>query len=134
MAGAHKYDAMGGSSPWIAVVDDDPSVLKALTRLLRTRAFAAKTYGSAQEFLAALPAGTPECLIVDLQMPEMSGLELHQYLSRNGIEIPTIIITAHDDSDARQRCEAAGTAGYLLKPLQDTAFFAAIAKARGHAG
>ena len=122
---------MAGASPWIAVVDDDPSVLKALRRLLRTRAFHPKIFASAQEVLAALAEGIPECLIVDLQMPEMSGLELHQHLTKSGFEIPTIIITAHDDSDVRRRCEAAGTAAYLLKPLQDTAFFAAIDKARG---
>ena len=116
---------------WIAVVDDDPSVLKALMRLLRTRAYQAKTYESAREFLAALPGGFPECLIVDLQMPEMSGLELHQHLTRRGIDIPTIIITAHDDSEARQRCESAGAAAYLLKPLHDIELFAAIDKARG---
>ena len=63
----------------------------------------------------------------------MGGLELHQYLQLRGIDIPTIIITAHDDSNSRRRCEAAGTAAYLLKPVQDTTFFAAIAKARGRA-
>jgi FixJ family two-component response regulator len=125
---------MAGASPWIAVVDDDPSVLKALTRLLRTRGFQARTFGSAREFLAALPGTLPACLILDLQMPEMSGLELHQHLTLKGVDIPTIIITAHDDSDMRQRCEAAGTATYLLKPLQDTTFFAAIAKATSRAG
>jgi len=114
----------------IAVVDDDPSVLKALTRLLRIRSFGAKTYGSALEFLASLTAGTPDCLIVDLQMPGMSGLELHQYLTGRGFEIPTIIITAHDEGGVRQRCEAAGTAAYLLKPIEDTVLLAAIAKAR----
>jgi len=67
-------------------------------------------------------------------MPEMSGLDLHQHLTNKGIAIPTIIITAHDDSDARRRCEAAGTAAYLLKPLEDIPFFAAINKARGSAG
>jgi FixJ family two-component response regulator len=124
---------MGGASPWIAIVDDDRSVLKALTRLLRTRGFQAKNYGSAREFLAALPEGLPECLIVDLQMPEKSGLELHQHLRLKGIDIPTIIITAHDEGGARQRCEAAGTAGYLLKPIEDTALLEAIAEARRRA-
>jgi FixJ family two-component response regulator len=124
---------MGGAFPWIAVVDDDPSVLKALTRLLRTRAFAVRAFASAREFLAALPQGRPECLVLDLQMPKMSGLELHQHLMLNGINIPTIIITAHDDGGARQRCEAAGTAAYLLKPLHDIDFFAAIAKATSRA-
>jgi FixJ family two-component response regulator len=122
---------MASAAPWIAVVDDDPSVLKALRRLLRTHAFHAKTFASAREFLGALGCGLPECLIVDLQMPEMSGLDLHQHLTGNGIAIPTIIITAHDDSDARRRCEAAGTAAYLLKPLEDVAFFTAINRARG---
>ena len=121
---------MAGAAPWIAVVDDDPSVLKALTRLLRIRSFGARTYNSALEFLASLSGEAPDCLIVDLQMPGMSGLELHQYLTGRGIDIPTIIITAHDERDARQRCEAAGTAGYLLKPIEDTALLEAIAKAR----
>jgi FixJ family two-component response regulator len=124
---------MSSGAPWIAVVDDDPSVLKALRRLLRTHAFHPKTFASAREFLAALAGGLPECLIVDLQMPEMSGLELHQHLTNEGIAIPTIVITAHDDSDARRRCEAAGTVAYLLKPLEDVSFFAAINKARGSA-
>jgi FixJ family two-component response regulator len=114
----------------IAVVDDDPSVLKALTRLLRIRSFGAKTYGSALEFLATLPGEAPDCLIVDLQMPGMSGLELHQYLTGRGIHIPTIIITAHDEGNARQRCESAGAAGYLLKPIDDAALLEAIDKAR----
>jgi PleD family two-component response regulator len=54
---------------WIGIVDDDPSVLKALARLLRTRAFDVRSYGSAQAFLAALPDGLPACLLLDLQMP-----------------------------------------------------------------
>ena len=71
---------MAETSPWIAIVDDDPAVLRALSRLLRSRAFRVKTYGSGQEFLAALPDGLPECLIVDFQMPAMNGLELQQHL------------------------------------------------------
>jgi FixJ family two-component response regulator len=117
---------MPEASPWIAIVDDDPSVLRALARLVRTRALQPKTFASAREFLAALPNGVPQCLILDLQMPDMSGLELHCQLIRGGIKIPTIFITAYDSAEIRQRCEAAGTAAYLLKPLQDTAFFAAV--------
>jgi FixJ family two-component response regulator len=120
---------MPKTSHWIAVVDDDPSVLKALSRLLRTRGFDAKTFVSAQEFLAALPDGLPECLVVDLQMPGMSGLDLQQQLKRSGIRIPTIVITAHGDAGVRERCEAAGTIAFLLKPLQDTSLFAAVDEA-----
>jgi FixJ family two-component response regulator len=125
---------MAQPSPRIAIVDDDPSVLKALARLLRTRAMDTRTYGSAREFLAALPDGTPdempECLILDLQMPDMNGLELQRHLNREGISIPTIVITAHQETDMRELCEAAGAETYLLKPLQDVVLLAAIDQAR----
>jgi FixJ family two-component response regulator len=117
------------ASPWIAVVDDDPAVLKALSRLLRSHAFHARTYGSGQDFLAALPGGLPGCLIVDLQMPEMNGLELQQHLLRNGIKIPTILITAH--SDAALREHEGGLVASLRKPLQQEALFEAIDRALG---
>jgi FixJ family two-component response regulator len=106
--------------------DDDPAVLKALTRLLRTRMFQARTFGSARDFLSALSGAPPECLIVDLQMPEMTGLELLQHLKGLGLHIPTIIITAHGDDVTRERCESAGVIAFLSKPVQDLALFAAI--------
>jgi FixJ family two-component response regulator len=124
---------MAQVSPWIAIVDDDISVLKALARLLRARALEVRTYTSAREFLAVLPAGLPECLIVDLQMPEMTGLELQRHLTRSGVRIPTIVITAHNEAGARERCESAGATAFLSKPLQDTTLLAAIDDARGSA-
>ncbi len=126
-----QYSTMAEASLWIAIVDDDPAVLKALRRLLRSRAWDVRTYGSAQEFLAVLPDGLPRCLIVDLQMPAMSGVELQQHLTRKGIRIPTIVITAHGDAGVRERCEAAGAVAFLLKPLQDTSLFSAIDNAIG---
>jgi FixJ family two-component response regulator len=124
---------MAQASPWIAIVDDDPSVLRALARLLRARAIEARTYTSAREFLTALSDGLPECLIVDLQMPDMTGLELQRYLTRTGILIPTIVITAHNEPGARERSESAGAAAFLSKPLQATSLLAAIDNARGGA-
>jgi FixJ family two-component response regulator len=121
---------MTQASPWIAIVDDDPSVLRALARLLNTRALRARTYTSARDFLTALPDGLPECLIVDLQMPEMTGLELQRHLNRTGIRIPTIVITAHNELDMRELCRSAGAANFLLKPLQDTSLLAAIDDAK----
>jgi FixJ family two-component response regulator len=88
---------------------------------------------SAGDFLGALSEGLPQCLIVDLQMPEMNGLELQQHLSRVGITIPTIVITAHGDVQARERCECAGAIAFLKKPLQEASLFAAIQKASGGA-
>jgi FixJ family two-component response regulator len=120
------------AKPWIAIVDDDLSVLKGLARLLRARAFETRTYTSALDFLAALPEGNPECLIVDLQMPGMTGLELQRHLNRNGIKIPTIVITAHNEAGTRERCEMAGAKAFLSKPLQDTALLEAINDARGY--
>jgi FixJ family two-component response regulator len=110
----------------IAIVDDDPSVLKALARLLGAHSFATKTYLSAPQFLAALPEGVPDCLIADLQMPEMTGLELQLALARQGVRIPIIIITAHDEAGMRERCKSAGAIAYLAKPVSDTSLFAAI--------
>ena len=112
-------------------MDDDPSVLKALAWLLGARSFNARTYQSARQFLASLSGGLPDCLIADLQMPEMTGLELQQNLARKNIRIPTIIITGYDQAGMRERCKAAGAIAFLSKPLQDTSLFAAIDAARG---
>jgi FixJ family two-component response regulator len=124
---------MAHRSPWIAIVDDDPSVLKALARFLTLRAIEVRTYESARDFLASLPDELPECLIVDLQMPEMSGLELQRHLNRAAIWIPTIVITADRDAEMREQCEAAGAETYLLKPIQDTSLLAAINDIRAKA-
>jgi FixJ family two-component response regulator len=110
----------------IAVVDDDPSVLKAIVRLLNTRSFSTKAYESGSKFLSSLHADLPDCLILDLQMPEMTGLEIQQNLARNGIRIPTIIITAHDETGMRERCKSAGAIAYLSKPVHEITLFAAI--------
>jgi len=121
---------MADTSSWIAVVDDDPAVLKALSRLLRSRAFHVLTYESGQEFLASLTRGLPACVIVDLQMPAMSGLELKQRLVRDGLDIPTIMITAHRDAGLDEQ-EKASLVAFLQKPLQDRNLFAALDKALG---
>ena len=121
-----NISAMAKNLRSIAIVDDDPSVLKALARLLGAHSFATKTYLSAPQFLASLPEGLPDCLIADLQMPEMTGLELQLNLARCGVQIPTIIITAHDEAGMRERCKSAGAIAYLAKPVSDTSLFAAI--------
>jgi FixJ family two-component response regulator len=120
---------MAEASPRIAVVDDDPAVLKALSRLLRARSFRTRTYGSGREFIAALQTDIPECLIVDLQMPDMNGVELQQHLVSNGINIPTILITAH--GDAVLLSDDGGFIARLRKPLQENTLFDAIDKAVG---
>src|SRR6516165_6917806 len=93
----------------IAIVDDDVSVRKALSLLLNASSYEADAYGSAADFLRSLrDYALPQCLIVDLQMPDMSGLELQHHLVRGGINIPTIAITAYNEFGARERCQSAG--------------------------
>jgi FixJ family two-component response regulator len=104
-------------SPRVALVDDDASVRKALARFLSASSFEITTFGSAQEFLKSLDADQPECLVVDLHMPEITGLELQRHLARAGIKIPTIVITAYNEPGLRERCQSAGAAAFMVKPL-----------------
>ncbi len=110
----------------IAVVDDDVAVRQALMRLLETSSCEVQTFKSARELLGSLATAIPECMIVDLQMPQMSGLDLQRHLAHQGIHIPTIVITAHDDPGNREKCIAAGAAAYLLKPLRKSVLMNAI--------
>ena len=108
---------MADASASIAIVDDDPPVLKALKRFLRGRGFDVRTYDSGQAFLDTLAKDEPDCLIADLQMPGIGGLELFQQMTRAGYRIPTIIITAHSPDEARKHCLAAGVAAFFAKPV-----------------
>jgi FixJ family two-component response regulator len=114
---------------FVAVVDDDSGVRRALCRLLGASTIQAQSFASAREFLDSLGSGVPDCLILDLQMPEMTGLELQRELVRLGARIPTIVITAHNESGLRERCLAAGAAAFLVKPLNSTELLASISSA-----
>jgi FixJ family two-component response regulator len=111
---------------FVAIVDDDSAVRKGLARLLGASAIPVRSFASAREFLESLSLEVPECLIVDLQMPEMTGLELQGELGRLGARIPTIVITAHNERGLRERCLAAGATAYLIKPLDGTQLLASI--------
>lgn len=115
----------------VAIVDDDPLMRTALSRLLDASAIRTRSYASARDFLDSLASETPDCLIVDLQMPEMTGLELQQHLLRSGVHIPTIVITANGDAAFRTRCLAAGAAAYLTKPFNGATLLASINSAIG---
>ena len=98
-------------------------------RLLETSSYDVQGFQSAHELLCGLSDGHPECMIVDLQMPNMTGLELQHHLAGTGIKIPTIVITAHDEPGTRERCIAAGAAAYLLKPIRKATLLTAISMA-----
>jgi FixJ family two-component response regulator len=110
----------------IAVVDDDHSVCKALCRLLRSADHDADAYGSGREFLEALRDAMPDCLVLDLRMPDMNGLDLQRHLAKHGIRLPTVIVTGYDEPGVRDECIAAGASRYLRKPLDEKALLEAI--------
>jgi FixJ family two-component response regulator len=111
--------------PIVAIVDDDASTLTAL-RLLRLHGIGSRSYPSARAFLTALPSAVPDCLIVDVNMPEMSGLDLQRELLTRGVHIPTIVITAVDDDSVAATAASPGAADFLLKPLMRERLMAAI--------
>jgi len=117
--------------PLIAVVDDEESVRKSLRRLLMASELDATVYASGQEFLDSLGARQPDCLVLDLQMPGLTGLEVQRALAGARVRFPTIIITAHDEPETRARCLAAGVMAYLCKPLHDELLLDAITTAVG---
>lgn len=104
-------------SPLVAVVDDDASVRRALARLLQSAEFRVLTYASATEFLDTGISSTPDCVILDIHLGGMSGLELLSRLRELGYNLPVLIITAHDDAQAREAATRGGCAVYLRKPL-----------------
>ena len=115
----------------VAVVDDEESIRKSLRRLFMAADLDAVVYGSGQEFLDSLGDRHPDCLVLDLQMPGLTGLEVQRALAGADVRFPTIIITAHDEPETRARCLGAGVAAYLCKPLHDEMLLDAIAEVMG---
>lgn len=103
----------------ISVVDDDASVRTATARLLRSLGFSAHAFASAQEFLSSPRLLETSCLIADVEMPGMSGLELQEYLVTNGYNTPMIFITAFPDERIRERAMEAGAVDFLSKPFDE---------------
>jgi len=115
----------------VAVVDDDESVRESLPDLLREFGYAARTFSSAEEFLASDSVAQTKSLILDIAMPGMSGLDLQLELKRREQEIPIIIITAQNDDAVRARALAAGAVAVLFKPFSDTVLLEALHSALG---
>jgi len=120
---------MTTTKPLIAVVDDDQSVVKSLARALRAAGFEVGAFGSAREFLGSLPTSLPHCLVLDVHMPEMNGLELQSRLRELGHRVPILFITAHDTPQTRAAATRNGALGLLLKPFDKAALLLAIRKA-----
>jgi len=112
--------------PLISVVDDDDSVRESLRGLIRSVGFAVKVFASAEEFLNSDHLRNTDCLILDVRMPGMNGLDLQRQLAASYCKIPVIFITAHGDEDVRSRALNGGAVDYLLKPFSEEALLNAI--------
>lgn len=113
--------------PFVAVVDDEEPVRKALKRLLRAAGLEAEGYASGKDFLAA--ERRPDVVVLDLHMPVMSGQQLLRQIRGMSARIPVVVITAHDTPETREQCLLAGAAAYLRKPLDDRLLLNAISAA-----
>ncbi len=107
------------SVPLVSVVDDDQSMREATRRLIRSIGLQVETFDSAEAFLESQLAGDTACLISDVQMPGMSGVELQDVLTKNGYSTPIIFITAFPEDSIKDRVLNAGAVGFLPKPFMD---------------
>ncbi len=110
----------------VFVVDDDESVRKALRRLLRANGFEVMTFGSAEDFLDSGQVQTGGCLVLDIKLSGMSGLDLFEKLASSGSNYPVIFITAHDNPQWREIAMGMGAAAYLRKPFDEQALCDAV--------
>lgn len=115
----------------VAILDDDPSIRAALGRLLKAAGMVAHPHATSDQLFEAIAGQRPDCLLLDLQMPGMSGLDVLKYLGQRQIRIPTIIITGHDEVASRSACLDAGAVAYLSKPLDADQLIQTIEKVFG---
>ena len=116
--------------PLISVVDDDDSVRESLQSLFRSLGYAVKVFASAEEFLNSDHFCNTDCLILDVVMPGMNGIELRRHLLATHYETPVVFITAHgSDEEVRSRALSAGAVDYLIKPFSEDVLLNAVRKA-----
>jgi FixJ family two-component response regulator len=113
----------------IAIIDDDPSVQRGLQRLIRSAGWKAETFASAQEFLARSRAASPNCVLLDLQLPGLSGLELQKRMAELRLETPIVFLTGHGDIPASVQAMKAGAVQFLTKPVDEQELLRAIEEA-----
>jgi FixJ family two-component response regulator len=113
-------------APCISIVDDDESIREAIKSLLESLGFRAEVFASAEDFLNSSRLRDTECLILDMWMPEMNGLELQSALSAADSRIPIVFISAHEDEEARVRALKAGAIDFLRKPFHEDALLNGI--------
>jgi FixJ family two-component response regulator len=110
----------------ISVVDDDESLRRSVGNFLRSVGFRVETFASAEDFLSSARRESTGCLVLDVRMTGMSGLDLLRYLAAGNVRIPAVVLTAHGDEEIRQRCLRAGAVAFLDKPFHAEALLDAI--------
>ena len=120
---------MTASAPVIHIVEDDASVLKGLSRLLRAWGYEVSASDGARQFLDGLDGGPVACVIVDVHMPGLNGLQLQSALNRAGRQIPMVFVTGHGDASSQREALAEGAVAFLKKPFTDRELIAAIEQA-----
>lgn len=105
--------------PVILIVDDDASMRKSLARLIRSAGWGAQTYSCAQEFMECRPPPGAACVLLDVEMPEITGAQLHEWMNGKGMSLPVVFLTAHGDVPAVVQAMKRGAVDFLLKPVDD---------------
>ena len=118
----------------VAIIDDDGGLRTALKRLLAAKGYGTELFSSSEEFLSASTSTEAGCLIIDIQLPGASGIELSQLLKEKGVDLPTIFITASQDPRIRSEALKIGCVAYLRKPFPPRQLLAAIELALGKTG
>jgi FixJ family two-component response regulator len=110
----------------VAIVDDEKAVCRAMRRLVTSAGFESETFSSAEDFLRSCHKRRPDCLILDLRLPGMSGLELQQQLATDHCRTPIVVVSAHDDPVSRSQALQRGAVAFLGKPFDDQALLEAV--------
>jgi FixJ family two-component response regulator len=123
---------MSLNRPLIAIVGDNASICKALSRSIAASGLNVYTFTSGEEFLNSMATRQPDCLLLDLHMPGLSGIDVMRALAGGGWDLPIIIITGRDEPASKAQCLASGAMAYLPKPLDHLKLLRAIGEAVGH--
>ncbi len=110
----------------VAVLDDEANLRQALARLLKANDYEVELFESGEDFLASTRGHCPDCLLLDLHMPRMTGFDVLEILSWQHIGVPVVVITGHDEPGNAERVRALGAASYLLKPINKSTLMEAI--------
>ncbi len=119
------------AAPLVSIIDDDESLRLALVGLVRSLGYEARGFESAEAFLQSGVLASCACVVSDIQMPGMSGIELKQHLTVENIALPMVMITARPDPSLEEKARAAGAVGFLKKPFEASALIACLDRALG---